>query len=199
MDWVALFISILAVVVAVMIPWVFYWLLKPKIKVFFTCIPYDGLICMIQNMPIKKLPNTLAYYRPAIYDLHVKFEIYEKTTRKCLFWGLEDRDLSFGFDNKPEKHATLPASMTRMIVYLVKIKPGADFVDFIRTGPDNIVVPLNDRGDQCDIDHFEEGIYQVDLHIYFGYKRIDYVRDFVISYHYPYASWVIDDMRRDPC
>ncbi len=76
-----------------------------------------------------------------------------------------------------------------MIVYIAKIKPGADFVDFIRSGPDYIVVPLNDKGDQCEFDKFEEGTYKVDLHIYMGYKRVNYVRDFDISSHHPYASW----------
>ena len=170
---------------------------RPKIKVFFTCIPYDGLICMIQNMPINNLAYALGVYRQDIRDLHVNFEIYDKRTGKRLFFGAEFRDLSFGFDNKPEKHATLPASMTRMIVYIVKIKPGAGFVDFIRIGSDNIVAPLNDSGDECDIDKFEVGIYRIDLHIYRDHKRIDYSRDFVVSYDYPYASWVIDDMRKE--
>jgi hypothetical protein len=193
----ALIISIFALVVAMMtLPQIIWG--KPKIKVYFTCIPYDGLICMIQNMPIESLPYSLGVYRQDVRDLCVKFEIYDKKASKRMFWGLEYRDLSFGFDNKPEKHATLPASMTKMIVYIVKIKPGADFIDFIRTGPDNIIVPLKERGDQCSVDKFEEGNYEVHLNIYIGHKCIGYVRDFVVSYHYPYVSWVIDDIKIDP-
>ena len=147
-------------------------------------------------MPIGNLAYALGVNRQDIRDLQVNFEIYDKKTDKRLFFGTEYRDLSFGFDNKLEKHATLPASMTRMIIYIVKIKTGADFVDFIRIGPHNIVVPLNANGDECDIDKFEAGIYRVDLHIYRDHKRIDYIRDFEVSYHHPYASWVIDDMRK---
>jgi len=192
----ALIISIAALVVAmVTIPQIIWG--KPEIKVFFTCIPYDGLICMMQNMPLKNLPYSLGVNRQDIRDLHVNFEVYDKKTDRRLFFGTEFRDLSFGFDNKPEKHATLPASMTRLIVYIAKIVPGADFVDCIRTGPDNIVVPLNDNGDQSEIDHFEEGTYQVNLHIYIDHKRKAYIRDFDVSNHYPYARWLIDDMAVD--
>jgi hypothetical protein len=190
----AFIISIIALVVAMLtIPQIIWG--KPEIKVFFTWIAYDGLVCMIQNMPIGNLAYALGVNRQDIRDLHVNFDIYDKKTDKRLFFGTEYRNLSFGFDNKPEKHATLPASMTRMIVYIAKIVKGADFVDMIRTGPDNIVVPLNDHGDQCEIDHFEEGTYRVDLHIYIDHKRKDYIRDFEVSNDYPYASWVIDDMR----
>lgn len=167
---------------------------RPKVKLFFTCIPYDGLVCMIQNVSVGDLPYRLSVHRQDIRDLHVGFEIYDKKTHKRLFFSTRYRDLSFGFDNKVGKHATLPASMTRMIVYIVRISPGADFVDLIRPGPDNIVVPLSDEGDESTIERFETGTYEAVLHIYVDQKRMDCIRDFVISNTYPYASWVIDDM-----
>ncbi|MCJ7516149.1 MAG: hypothetical protein MUO89_09365 [Dehalococcoidia bacterium] len=196
MALVALIIGILALGVGAVttIPQIIWG--KPKIKPLFTCIPYDGLICMIQNIPVEDLPYKLGVHRQDIRDLHVSFEIYDKETHKRLFFSVEYRDLHFGFDNKVGKHATLPASMTKMIVYIARIVPGADFVDFIRPGPDNIVVPLNDKGDERVVEKFEAGLYEVDLHIYIDRKRIDYIRDFAVSYNYPYASWVIDDMEK---
>ena len=167
---------------------------RPKVKLFFTCIPYDGLVCMIQNMPVGDFPYRRSVHRQDIRDLHVNHEIYEKETHKRLFFSTSYRDLSFGFDNEVGKHATLPASMTRMVVYVVKVKPGVDFVDFIRPGSDYIVVPLSDENDESVIKRFEAGIYEARLHIYMDQKRMDYVRDFVVSNTYPYASWVIDDM-----
>ncbi len=204
MELAAFIIGIVALIIGIVaLGWCFMISLpqiiwgRPQIDVSFTGIHYDGLICMIQNMPLKDLPYKLSVCRQAIRDLHVSFEIYDKETDKRLFFGTECRDLSFGFDNKPEKHVTLPASMTRMIVYIVKIKPGADFVDCIRIGPDYIVVPLGDKGDECSIDKFEPGHYRINLHIYTNRKRVDYIRNFVVSYNYPYASWVIDDMRKE--
>lgn len=194
MDWAALIIAILALGVGAVttIPQIIWG--RPKIKLFFTCIPYDGLICMIQNVPVEDLPYKLGVNRQDIRDLHVTFEIYDKKTHKKLFFGTEPRDLSFGFYTKVGKHATLPASMTKMIVYIVKIEKGANFVDFIRSGPDNIVVPLNAEGGEYVVDKFEPSVYEVNLHVYIDHKCIDYTRDFTVSYHYPHASWDVDDM-----
>ncbi len=58
---------------------------KAKNRGFFDCIPYDGLICMIQNVPTGKIFSELGIDRQDTRDLHVEFEIYEKITGKRLF------------------------------------------------------------------------------------------------------------------
>ena len=73
MDWYTFIASVAAsVVVAIMVPTLFLWWTKPRIKVFFTCIPYDGLICMIQNTPNGNLPTTLGIQRQDIVVSQIK-------------------------------------------------------------------------------------------------------------------------------
>ncbi len=190
----SLVIGILALVVALVMPTLpeIIWG-RPKLKVISTGFAYAGLFCRIKNCPVEDWQAKIGVRRQDIRDLRVRFEIHEKTSGKCVFQAVEDRDLNWGdFDTNIGKHATLPPSMTWITVTIVKNEPAplsgdmdADFFAHNKT----VVIPFRVDNDYCSLDKFGPGTYAVHIAISLDHKWEHYAKDFVVSEEYPFSKW----------
>ena len=185
MDWVALFISIISVAVAVVVPVLLLQALKPHVEVSYDSYSGRSLMGLIQNTPTNNpILKMIGKDRDSVESLTISISISDKSgTWNKEFNGFVDGDMQnrvLDFNCKKETDIRLPASKLRAGFYIAREQNEQVFFVDANGGNGSTLPP---------------GIYKMELELYVDGKRDEIVKDFKVNAHEPWLEWIEEDVK----